>query len=86
MDETSIAAGAGLTSVILAVIYGLQKLIRRSRCASHTKCCDLDVARSETHRDKASLEMTILEILKQRDIKKTAFQREDSEEKADFQV
>jgi len=45
----------------------------------------MDVARSETHRDRASLEMTILEILKRRDIKKSAFQR-DSEEKADFQV
>ena len=85
MDETSMAAGAGITSVVLAVIYGLQKLFRRSRCASHTKCCDMDVARSETHRGRASLEMTILEILKRRDIKKSAFQR-DSEEKADFQV
>jgi len=79
MNESGISlentvAGAGLTSVIIAVIWGLQKLIRRSRCASHTKCCDIEVARSETNRGTTDLDLqtTILKILESRDIKKSA--------------
>ena len=40
-------AGASLTGALVAVVYGLMRLIRRSRCASHTRCCDIDVARSQ---------------------------------------
>ena len=40
-------AGASVTGGLVAVLYGVMKLVRRSRCASHTRCCDIDVARSQ---------------------------------------
>ena len=59
------AVGASLTAALVALVYGIQKLVRRSRCASHTKCCDLDIARSETQRDKPAVnEEIILEVVK----------------------
>ena len=60
------AVGASLTAALVALVYyGIQKLVRRSRCASHTKCCDLDIARSETQRGKPVVnEELILEVVK----------------------
>ena len=59
------AVGASLTAALVALVYGIQKLVRRSRCASHTKCCELDIARSETQRDKPAVnEELILEVVK----------------------
>ena len=56
---------AGITGALVALIYGAMRLLKRSRCASHTKCCDIDVARSTTERKKdPDLEMIILKILK----------------------
>ena len=45
-------------------MYGAMKLIRRSRCASHTRCCDIDVARSQTARDQSSDDI-VLKVLAQ---------------------
>ena len=60
-------AGAGLTGAFVALAYGAVKLIRRSRCASHTKCCDFDISRATTERKKNDdLELIVLRILKKR--------------------
>ena len=58
--------GGGLVGLLVASGYGLLKLLRRSKCASHTKCCDLDISRAQTERKKnEELAVIVLEILKQ---------------------
>jgi hypothetical protein len=60
-------AGAGVTGAVVALAYGAVKLIRRSRCASHTKCCDFDISRAVTERKKNDdLELIVLKILEKR--------------------
>jgi hypothetical protein len=60
-------AGAGVTGAVVALAYGAVKLIRRSRCASHTKCCDFDISRAATERKKNDdLELIVLKILGKR--------------------
>ena len=60
-------AGASLTGAAVALAYGLIKLVRRSRCASHTKCCDIDFERAATERKKNDdLEAIVLQILAKR--------------------
>ena len=67
------AVGASLTAALVALVYGIQKLVRRSRCASHTKCCDMDIARSETQRGKPAVnEELILEVVKRQPTLKKA--------------
>ena len=39
-----------VTGAVAALIYVVVKLFRRSSCASHTRCCDIDVARDTTIR------------------------------------
>ena len=65
-DWTTGAAGAGLTGLVLALGYAGVKLLKRSRCASHTGCCDLDIARAETERRaQEDMRSTMLEVLKE---------------------
>ena len=79
-DWGSTMAGAGLTGAVAALAYGIVKLIRRSRCASHTACCDLDIARAETERKKESdLESTILNILKKTQVAQTVAEEKNHE-------
>ena len=61
-------AGAGVTGAVVALAYGAVKLIRRSRCASHTKCCDFDISRAVTERKKNNddLELIVMKILEKR--------------------
>ena len=47
MDLGTAAAGSGLTAAIVGVIYGLSRLLKRSKCKSHLGCCDLDIARDQ---------------------------------------
>ena len=48
------AAGTGITAAAIAAIYAAIKMFRRSRCQSHTGCCDLDIARAKTQRTERS--------------------------------
>ena len=65
-DWTTGAAGAGLTGLVLALGYAGVKLLKRSRCASHTGCCDLDITRAETERRaQEDMRSTMLEVLKE---------------------
>ena len=70
MNETELAAaGAGLTTALIAVLYTVAKLLKRSRCASHTKCCDMDISRAETERKENINEIVkqlVLEIRKEK--------------------
>ena len=38
---------SAMTGLLLALGYTAIKLFKRSKCASHTKCCDLDIARGQ---------------------------------------
>ena len=64
-DWQSTAAGAGLTGGLIALMWGAVKLFKRSKCASHNECCDFDISRAETERQKKieDLEAIVLRIL-----------------------
>ena len=65
-DWTNGVAGAGLTGLALALGYAGLKLIKRSRCASHMGCCELDISRAETERRAhEDVRSTMLEVLKE---------------------
>ena len=65
-DWTNGVAGAGLTGLALALGYAGLKLIKRSRCASHMGCCELDISRAETERRAHDdVRSTMLEVLKE---------------------
>ena len=69
-DWGSTMAGAGLTGAVAALAW----------CASHTACCDLDIARAETERKKESdLESTILNILKKTQVAQTVAEEKNHE-------
>ena len=71
MDFGATLGGSAITGLVLAAGYALIKLLKRSRCASHTKCCDLDISRAKTERKKnEELAAIVLEILKQRPVEK----------------
>ena len=63
--------GSAMTALIVAVGYAGLKLFRRSKCATHTACCDFDIARGQpTERVKPEfetppedIEMVILRVL-----------------------
>ena len=65
MDFGATLGGSAITGLVLAAGYALIKVLKRSRCASHTKCCDLDIARSDTEREKAApdLEAIVASVL-----------------------
>ena len=65
MDFGATLGGSAITGLVLAAGYTLIKVLKRSRCASHTKCCDLDIARSGTEREKAApdLEAIVTSVL-----------------------
>ena len=51
---------------MLALGYAGVKLLKRSRCASHTGCCDLDISRAETERQaQEDMRSTMLDVLKE---------------------
>ena len=58
------AASSVLTGGLIALGYGLLKLFRRSKCASHTKCCDIDVARGQDTEDPDRLREMIRDAFK----------------------
>ena len=64
-DWQGTAAGAGLTGGLVALMWGAVKLFKRSKCASHNECCDFDISRAETERQKKyeDLEAIVLQIL-----------------------
>ena len=64
-DWQNTAAGAGLTGGLIALMWGAGKLFKRSRCSSHNQCCDFDISRAETQRQKKieDLEAIVLQIL-----------------------
>ena len=52
------ALGSGIVAALVALVWGVTKILKRSRCQSHTKCCDFDVTRSLTLRaDQHTIEM-----------------------------
>ena len=64
MDFGATLGGSAITGLVLAAGYALIKLLKRSRCASHTKCCDLDITRTKEYRSRfrgERLEQTKLE-------------------------
>ena len=71
MDVGQTLGGSALTGLLLALGYAGVKIFRRSRCASHTRCCDLDIARGqETERknpmaglEPSTVEMMVLDAL-----------------------
>ena len=80
MDFGATLGGSAITGLVLAAGYALIKLLKRSRCASHTKCCDLDITRSETERKNAApdLEAVVVSVLERLEQTKT---KEKSEER-----
>lgn len=67
----TVAAGSGITAALVALIYGLSKLMRRTRCKSKTGCCDVDIARAESERtqrgNKEIVEMVLTELKKEKE-------------------
>ena len=65
-DWSTGAAGAGLAGLALTLGYAGVKLLKRSRCASHTGCCDLDISRAETERkEQQDMRNVVLAILQE---------------------
>ena len=58
-------AGAGRTGALIALMYGVMRLVRRSRCASHTRCCDIDVARSQEGTLRETREEIIMQVMEE---------------------
>ena len=56
MDIGTTVAGGGVTAAIVATIYGIHRLMQRSQCASHTKCCDIKIARVQEELDRTKTE------------------------------
>ena len=59
-----------ITALVVALGYAGVKLFRRSKCATHTQCCDFEVARGQpTERELpdidpgVDLEMVVLRVL-----------------------
>ena len=70
-DFGTVAAGSGITAALVALIYGVSKLMRRSRCQSHTGCCDLDISRAESERtqrgNKQIVELVMTQLKKEKE-------------------
>ena len=65
MDFGATAAGGALTAALVGLIYGVHKLMQRSRCASHTRCCDFEVTRLEQELERERTERaTAQELLR----------------------
>ena len=62
MNET--LAGGGITAALLALLYGIKKMIQRSRCRSHNECCELDIERENER--KETERATIVEMVLQK--------------------
>lgn len=74
-------AGAGITGALVAALYAGIKILKRSRCASHTGCCDLEVDRAETER-RGKMDAVMLQVLEDlRGMKKSPESSEDGDEK-----
>jgi hypothetical protein len=67
MEAGTVAGGAGLTAAFAAVLYGISKWIKRSRCKSHTQCCDVEMAREQTERNNAEIVDVVLAALAKKD-------------------
>ena len=65
MDLGSSVAGGTLTAAVVALIYGISRLMRRSQCQGHSGCCDIQIDREEleraqTERDDARALVAVL--------------------------
>ena len=63
MEAGTVAGGAGLTAAFAAVIYGISKWVKRSKCKSHTQCCDVEMAREQTERNNSQIVDVVLAAL-----------------------
>lgn len=65
--QTGMAAN-GLTAALIGLVYGLTRLLKRSKCHSNTACCEIDIERAErekTERDNKLVEVVINQLLAQ---------------------
>ena len=54
---------SGLGTLLIALGYVILKRFRRSRCASHTKCCDCESPEIKIHKENTERFDTILELV-----------------------
>ena len=67
MEAGAVAGSAGLTAAFAAVLYGVAKWVKRSKCKSHTQCCDVELAREQTERNNAAVVDVVLAAIAKRD-------------------
>ena len=67
MEAGAVAGSAGLTAAFAAVLYGVSKWLKRSKCKSHTQCCDVELTREQTERNNAAVVDVVLAALAKRD-------------------
>ena len=79
MDFGASMASSGLTAALVGLIYAGIQLFKRSRCASHNECCDIDIARAETERHEKSAELVQLVLAQLRREKKNDESEETKE-------
>ena len=89
MDLGSSVAGGTLTAAVVALIYGITKLMRRSQCQGHSGCCDIQIDREEleraqTERDDArqlvAVLMDRLNMGPEKETEQTAEQKSEQKE------
>ena len=67
MEAGAVAGSAGLTAAFAAVLYGVSKWVKRSKCKSHTQCCDVELAREQTERNNAAVVDVVLAAIAKRE-------------------
>ena len=67
MDSVLSSFGGNLAAMALAgtLFFGF-RILKRSTCHSHNRCCDFDIAKAETERDDRIF-LRIIESLKKED-------------------
>ena len=90
MDFGATAAGGAVTAALVGLIYGAHKMLQRSRCASHTACCEFEVSRlqEELQRERterAGAQDMLRDLLVQMGIKKSPPSEGEQEEKSDIE-
>ena len=63
MDFGSSVAGSGLTAALIALIYGLSRILKRSQCSSHNNCCDFEITREQLEKVQTERD-THMELIK----------------------
>lgn len=90
MDFGATAAGGAVTAALVGLIYAAHKMLQRSRCASHTACCEFEVSRLEEElqrerTERADAQTMLRDLLTQIGMKKGPPVGGEPDEKCDIE-